>query len=90
MQNPIGEADSEWILHRNCEGTEQLQYVKIQRYTIQKSTIKEDWVDNKILFRWKQKEWIVTMFHVKHSKTVEFYEEITAYMFHVEHSGNKS
>jgi hypothetical protein len=24
MQNPIGEADLEWILHRNCEGTEQL------------------------------------------------------------------
>ena len=23
MQNPIGEADLEWILHRNCEGTEQ-------------------------------------------------------------------
>ena len=22
---PIGEADLEWILHRNCEGTEQLQ-----------------------------------------------------------------
>ena len=26
MQNPIGEADLEWILHRNCEGTEQLLY----------------------------------------------------------------
>ena len=26
MQNPIGEADLEWILHRNCEGTEQLRY----------------------------------------------------------------
>jgi len=25
MQNPIGEADLEWILHRNCEATEQLQ-----------------------------------------------------------------
>ena len=25
MQNPIGEADLEWILHRNCEGTEQLR-----------------------------------------------------------------
>ena len=24
MQNLIGEADLEWILHRNCEGTEQL------------------------------------------------------------------
>ena len=29
------------ILARNCEATEQLQYVKIQRYTIQKSAIKE-------------------------------------------------
>ena len=27
MQNPIGEADLEWILHRNCEGTEQLPYI---------------------------------------------------------------
>ena len=27
MQNPIGEADLEWILHRNCEGTEQLQFI---------------------------------------------------------------
>ena len=26
MQNLIGEADLEWILHRNCEGTEQLLY----------------------------------------------------------------
>ena len=26
MQNPIGEAELEWILHRNCEGTEQLLY----------------------------------------------------------------
>jgi hypothetical protein len=25
MQNLIGEADLEWILHRNCEGTEQLR-----------------------------------------------------------------
>ena len=25
MQNPIGEADLEWILHRNGEGTEQLR-----------------------------------------------------------------
>ena len=24
MQNPIGEADLKWILHHNCEGTEQL------------------------------------------------------------------
>jgi len=28
MQNPIGEADLEWILDRNCEGTEQLQLSK--------------------------------------------------------------
>ena len=28
MQNPIGEADLEWILHRNCEDTEQLQVQK--------------------------------------------------------------
>ncbi len=27
MQNPIGEADLEWILHRNCEGTEQLRRI---------------------------------------------------------------
>ena len=26
MQNPIGEADLEWILHRNCEGAEQLRF----------------------------------------------------------------
>ena len=29
------------------------------------------------------------MFHVKHSKIAEFYEEIIVYMF-VKHSGNKS
>ena len=29
MQNPIGEADLEWILHRNCEGTEQLLIVQL-------------------------------------------------------------
>jgi hypothetical protein len=28
MQNLIGEADLEWILHRNCEGTEQLRKIK--------------------------------------------------------------
>ena len=27
MQNPIGEADLEWILYRNCESTEQLQFI---------------------------------------------------------------
>ena len=31
MQNPIGEADLEWILHRNCEGTEQLRIERILR-----------------------------------------------------------
>ena len=25
VQNPISEAVFKWILHRNCEGTEQLQ-----------------------------------------------------------------
>ena len=25
VQNPISEADFKWILHRNCEGTEQLR-----------------------------------------------------------------
>ena len=29
MQNPIGEANLEWILHRNCEGTEQLRIENI-------------------------------------------------------------
>ena len=33
MQNPIGEADLEWILHRNCEGTEQLRYEKERQET---------------------------------------------------------
>ena len=28
MQNPIGEADVDWILHRNCEAAEQLQLSK--------------------------------------------------------------
>jgi len=27
MQIPIGEAESEWNLHRNCEGTVQLPYL---------------------------------------------------------------
>ena len=31
MQNPIGEADLEWILHRNCEGTEQLPLFSLIR-----------------------------------------------------------
>ena len=26
VQNPISEADFKWILHRNCEGTEQSLY----------------------------------------------------------------
>ena len=37
MQNPIGEADLEWILHRNCEGTEQLRDNLDSRYEIQKN-----------------------------------------------------
>ena len=36
MQNPIGEAELEWILHRNCEGTEQLRDNLDSRYEIQK------------------------------------------------------
>ena len=26
VQNPISEADFKWILHRNCEVTDQLRY----------------------------------------------------------------
>ena len=37
MQNPIGEADLEWILHRNCEGTEQLQTHKEMRLVMVQS-----------------------------------------------------
>ncbi len=29
VQNPISEADFKWILHRNCEGTEQLRIMLI-------------------------------------------------------------
>ena len=29
VQNPISEADFKWILHRNCEGTEQLRTIKL-------------------------------------------------------------
>lgn len=29
VQNPISEADFKWILHRNCEGTEQLRRLEI-------------------------------------------------------------
>ena len=35
MQNPIGEADLEWILHRNCEGTEQLRYFLNELHAVQ-------------------------------------------------------
>ena len=28
VQNPISETDFKWILHRNCEGTEQLRIKK--------------------------------------------------------------
>ena len=37
MQNPIGEAELEWILNRNCEGTEQLRDNLDSRYEIQKN-----------------------------------------------------
>ena len=37
MQNPIGEAGLEWILHRNCEGTEQLQTHKEMRLVMVQS-----------------------------------------------------
>ena len=29
VQNPISEADLKWILHGNCEGTEQLRKCKL-------------------------------------------------------------
>ena len=29
VQNPISEADFKWILHGNCEGTEQLRKCKL-------------------------------------------------------------
>jgi len=38
MQNPIGEADLEWILHRNCEDTEQLQI----KYNLIKMKVMEE------------------------------------------------
>ena len=41
MQNPIGEADLEWILHRNCEGTEQLLIVfEKMKYITEEAVIK--------------------------------------------------
>ena len=43
MQNPIGEADLEWILHRNCEGTEQLQYEKERQETPMSDFDRKDW-----------------------------------------------
>ena len=36
MQNPIGEADLEWILHRHCEGTGQLPAIYENRAVIEK------------------------------------------------------
>lgn len=30
VQNPISEADFKWILHRNCEVTEQLRMIIIK------------------------------------------------------------
>ena len=29
VQNPISEADFKWILHRNCEDTEQLRTITL-------------------------------------------------------------
>ena len=43
MQNPIGEADLEWILHRNCEGTEQLRYEKERQETAMSDFDRKDW-----------------------------------------------
>ena len=43
MQNPIGEADLEWILHRNCEGTEQLRYEKERQETPMSDFDRKDW-----------------------------------------------
>ena len=43
MQNPIGEADLEWILHRNCEGTEQLRYEKERQETAMSDCDRKDW-----------------------------------------------
>ena len=43
MQNPIGEADLEWILHRNCEGTEQLRYEKERKETPMSDFDRKDW-----------------------------------------------
>ena len=35
MQNPIGEADLEWIFARNCEGTEQLRVIMINHIDVE-------------------------------------------------------
>ena len=43
MQNPIGEADLEWILHRNCEGPEQLRYEKERQETPMSDFDRKDW-----------------------------------------------
>ena len=43
MQNPIGKADLEWILHRNCEGTEQLRYEKERQETPMSDFDRKDW-----------------------------------------------
>ena len=43
MQNPIGEADLEWILHRNCAGTEQLRYEKERQETAMSDFDRKDW-----------------------------------------------
>ena len=41
VQNPISEADFKWILHRNCEDTEQLQ---VQKKTIVAESIDFTWI----------------------------------------------
>ena len=45
MQNPIGEAELEWILHRNCEGTEQLSYLI-------------NWTGKWIMLKKRMRQWI--------------------------------
>ena len=52
VQNPISEADFKWILHRNCEGTEQLR--------IKKAGDRECYVVSKIVRRNKFPIKIVT------------------------------
>ena len=56
MQNPIGEADLEWILHRNCEGAEQLRKFLIRHIPVdipEKMCINND-VTEKLNLRGKE------------------------------------